>query len=384
MTPRSQCVLVLMLSVPWALCGCQADRRITLAELATREKDAAPSATASAPAPTSYPALADLQEYRIRPGDVLAVKMVGLFEERYQPLLLDLRVYVDGDIVLPIVGRVAVGGMTLGDAELAIMNAHVPRVVKDLSVFVQLSGPETTTVLVQGAVTAPGLVRLNQNQRNLLFAVSLAGGFTTTSSGHIQFQPIDGRRSATTFNLNDPNDVRAMLAAPPLDSGDIINVEPENESAVFVSGLVMRPGPILIPPKSRISLLRALAAAGGLPEYIDVKEATLVRRLDDGTDAHVKLPLKDILAGTAPDVDLRPGDVLNLPFTADTFVQQWAKNNLLLGPFNLSLHYDPLAQYNANRALDQNNNNGGVAGAVRQSLGSTIPNVIVPPVSTVR
>lgn len=361
-----------------ASAACAPDRRISLdelAELETREPEPAP------PPPAASLSLSELTPYRIRTGDVLTVKLVGLFEDRYQPTTIEVRVHRDGQINLPVVGPIPIAGMDFAEAEQAILAAHVPRIVKDLAVFIELGRAETTSVLIDGAVAAPGIVRLADNERNVLYAITAAGGLTTASSGVVIHKPIDPQRPPERYNLHEVNDVRRLLAAPPLRSGDTLMVEAAAESAIYVQGLVNRPGPILVPRRAKLSLLRAIAAAGGLPEYLAVKEATLVRRMADGQQVQVRLPLGDVMSGVAPDVDLESGDLLVVPYTTETFVQQWAKANLLLGPFNVGLRYDPLAQYNANRAIDADrNDDGSVSSAIRQSLGSGIPGAVVPPV----
>jgi polysaccharide export outer membrane protein len=378
-------VLTVFLSV---LSAC-ADKRISVAELTEREK----AVTETPPAPVDLAALAltDVHPYQVRPGDILSIRMFGLADERYTPVALDLRVHDDGRIVPPLVGPIEVQGLTLNQVEQAIIAAHVPKVVKDLSVYVQLADAEMTTVLVFGAATTPGLVKLRQNERNILYALAAAGGFGETAtagglsrdiSGRVRYRPINPAQEEVVYNLADMNDLRRALQAPPLESGDLLIVEAAESSAVYVDGVVNRPGPIMIPPRSTLSVLRAVMAAGGLRDYLDVKDATLIRTGANGEDVHVQLNLSEMLAGRKPDVALLAGDILHIPYTVDTFMQEWFFRNLIPGPFNVGLHYDPLAQYNANRALQQNTGNGGVLQGIRSTLGSTLPQTFIPPVAT--
>jgi hypothetical protein len=102
----------------------------------------------------------------------------------------------------------------------------------------------------------------------------------------------------------------------------------------------------------------------------------------DGRQVFVKLELDKILSGAVPDVALHPGDVVHVPTTAGTFAQEWFLRNVLLGPFAVGVHYDPLAQYNANRAIDAANNDSLEQGLI-QSIGSGIPGIFVPPAPVV-
>ncbi len=369
--------LLLLALIPlWG--GCQRDVRISLAEL--REREERTAAAAPVPVAEDELALTDVRPYVIGVGDVLAVRMKGLLEDRYAETILQVRVHKDGTISMPIVGPVQVAGLDLADAEEAVLAAHVPSVVKDLSVYIELSGPEATTVIVMGAVMTPGLVKLRQNERSLLYALAAAGGFTSLSSGCVRVRPVDAERAETVYRLTDLNDVRRALHSPPLQSGDVLVVEAADSSAVYVSGLVNRPGPILLPADSSLSVVRAVTAAGGLRDYITVRDATLVRSLSDGSQVQVKLALNEILSGRESDVDLRPGDVLMVSHTLETFAQEWVLHNALLGPFQVSLRYDPLAQYNANRAISANRSGNLLSQGIVSSLVSGIPAAVAPQV----
>ena len=115
---------------------------------------------------------AQLGPYRIGPSDVLTVSWAG---GEGVPPALDSRVDGNGAIELPIVGEVVLLDKTLEEAEDQIHDAYVPAVFQEAVVHVNLLEPDTTNVLVVGAVTNPGLVQLRRNQRNLLFAIVAAG-----------------------------------------------------------------------------------------------------------------------------------------------------------------------------------------------------------------
>ena len=181
------------------LSACTADKRVTLAELEQLEQAA--TQTETVPVEHQELALTEIKPYRVVPGDVLSIRMFGLLEDRYAATTLDLRVHDDGTILPPVVGPIKLAGLTLSEVDQALIAAHVPKVVKDLSVFVQLANAESTTVLVQGAAAAPGLVKLNQNQRNTLYALASAGGFATTSSGRVHLRPIRPEREEIINSL---------------------------------------------------------------------------------------------------------------------------------------------------------------------------------------
>jgi len=367
--------------------GACADRRISITELESLEER-----TRQVPQrhvePTAL-ALTEFKPYTVAVGDVLSIRMYGLMEDRYAPTTLELRVQDDGTIQMPVVGPVRVSGLSLREIEQAIMAAHKPGVVKDLSVYVQLVAPETTTVLVLGAVASPGLVRLKHNERNLLYALAAAGGFGSTAtaggfssatSGRIHLQPIRPERQPATYNLSDINDVRLALASEPLESGDMVIVEPAEATAVYVTGLVNAPGPVPVPVNGSLSLVRTIAAAGGVRDFLDPPEATLWRRLADGQQVRVKVNLADVLGGRSPDIALRAGDVLDVPHTPETRFREWFASNIRIGPFGVTAVYDPAAEYRARVLRGDTGEGGTIRRSILYRLGTGAADMLIPPV----
>lgn len=359
----------------WSAGGCK-DNRITVGEMKQIEAHLAQrDPVAVDPAQL---ALTDMHPYRIRPGDVLAVRMVGLQQDRYAMTPLQVRVYADGKISLPVVGNVQVGGLELGAAEQAIIAAHVPSVVKDMSVYIELTGPEATTVFVTGAVNQPGILALRQNERNVIYAVALSGGFTPASSGRIKVTRIRPERGEIHLDLYDPNDLRRALLGPPLEPGDIVDVEAAEASVIYVTGVLNAPAPLMIPPRTELSLLRVLAASGGLTDFIGPNEATLRRRLANGDFVQVKLDLAKIQLGEAEDIALRAGDILEVPHTVDSRLRQWFAENIRVGPFGVTATYDPVADYRARILRNDRNDESVFRRTLLNTFGVGLSDLLVP------
>jgi protein involved in polysaccharide export with SLBB domain len=382
---RTACCAVLLVGF---LSSCAADKRITVAEMQSIEESARD--VTPVPVEPSTLALAELRPYTVGSGDVLAIRMYGLTEERYTPTTLELRVQDDGHILMPVVGPVRLAGLNLKQVEQAVIAAHTPAVVKDMSVYVQLVEPESTTVLVLGTVAMPGLVKLKHNERNVVYALAAAGGFGSTAtaggfssanSGRVHVRPIRPEREPIVYNLNDVNDMRLALLAAPLESGDMVIVEPAESNAIYVTGLVNAPGPVPVPANGSLSLVRTVAAAGGVRDFLDPPEATLWRRLPDGQQLRVKVDLAEVLAGNSADFALRAGDVLDVPHTPETRFREWVAANIRIGPFGVTAVYDPVADYRA-RVLrgDQYNTSGTLRRSLMYNLGTGFSELIIPPV----
>ncbi len=355
--------------------GCT-DNRMSFSEFQELERESA--AVEPVRVDPAVLGLTELRPYSLGRGDILSISLLGL-SGPYAETAVRARVHDDGRILLPLVGPLSVAGLTVAEVERRVYDAYVPQYVKDLTVFVELVGPETTTVVVVGATGQPGLVPLRSNERNILYAVARAGGFGPAGSGLVRVRPIDPDRPEETYDLADVNDLRRALTAPPLNSGDLVTVEPAPVSAIYVTGLLNAPGPIPVPKDGKLPISRAIAAAGGLVDFLEPQEATLWRRLPDGRQVRTRLVIADIMAGRAPDFDLLPGDLLEVPHTLDTRLRQWAAQNIRIGPFGVTAVYDPVADYRA-RVLRGDNGGDNWRRSLLHTLGTGVPELIVPPV----
>lgn len=351
------------------------DTRISPVELQRLETELAPPAAASQPVEYQSRYIA---RYRAVVGDVITTTFYGLeAESPYKSTILELRVQEDGTLVFPIVGPVPVAGLDAIGVEKAIREAHIPRVAKDLSIFVQFRETERTTVLVQGAVRQPGLIKLDDNERTPLHAIAAAGGFVREGSGRIDYKPIVSGRSTRSFDFTKVDDIRAALLSEPLESGDVLVVEETAESVVYVTGLLNRPAAIPVPRDGQLSVMRTIASSGGVVDFLDPEEATLWRKLGDGRQVRVRLDLAKIRAGESEDLALVSGDILDIPHTPASRFRQWFAENIRIGPFGVTAVYDPVADSRA-RILRDDQGNETVRRALLDVLGRGVSEVVVP------
>jgi protein involved in polysaccharide export with SLBB domain len=314
-----------------ASAGCS-EHRISLQEFIAMQQaePLSPATTQPAPLQEQEVSLLDheLGPYTVGAGDVLTVVVSGLDQAASLPSL-QVRVDRNGEIQLPQAGALKVAGLELEDVEDMIHDAYVPKYLRDAVVNVTVVSPETTNVLVTGAVTLPGLVKLRRTERNALYALIMAGGFTELASGEMTLRRIRRPGEEVTLNLTEPEQLRAALALAPLEHGDIIRVRAATPNTVFVGGLVMAPHPQSYPPGTQVNVLQAIAAAGGLRTDVTPREGTLIRRVS-GRDVQVKLDLDRISSGRDPNLVLASGDVLWVPDTIETRIQDWMNRNLFI------------------------------------------------------
>ena len=266
-------------------------------------------------------------DYRVGPSDELAIVLHGA---NGTPLFPPLAVRVDreGTIELPAAGVVKVLDMPLEDVEDAVKRAYIPGVYREATCFVTLVTAEPTNVFVIGAVATPGLVPLRRTERNLLFAIASAGGASESASGYATLRRLRDPGQELTLNLRDPVQLRAALTLDPLEHGDIVTVHAAMPNEIFVGGLVNVAGRQAYPPGVDMTVLQVLAAAGGLRTDVFPSEGTLVRRLPNGQDAHVKLNLNRIARGDDPNFMLAAGDILWVPETAGTRIWDFVNRSV--------------------------------------------------------
>ncbi len=261
-----------------------------------------------------------LSGYRLGPGDVITVT-VRTTSEQFAVEPARARLNDEGQIDLVMVGKLDVNDLTIQEAEAAIRQAYVPRYFREASVHITLEQAAPTRVIVMGAVTNPGLITLRRTDRDLLHAVIAAGGMSLMSSGQVTLQRLRQPDKTVTVDFTDPTGIKAMLTMEPLQSGDIIRVHPATPNTYYVGGLVNAPRPQTYPPGTTITVLQALAGSAGLRTDVTPSTATLVRRMPNGEDVHVKLNLKRVMKGDDPNIALKPGDILWVPETSLTKFQ---------------------------------------------------------------
>jgi polysaccharide export outer membrane protein len=245
--------------------------------------------------------------YRIGPRDQVRIEVFEV-----DALNGDFRVNEDGTIRLPLVGNVIAEGLT--EEELALRLKEVLETEKQLlqraSVSVQVTEFRSRPISVLGAVTSPG--NLNYPGRlTLLEALTLAGGLSGSQGETVQIlrRAANGLTDQVTISLDELL-VRAEPAVNiPIFANDLINVPPAQEVTVYLLGEVASPGAITFKSNERITLLAALAHAGGLTERASNK-IRIQRRGAGGEVEEKVIRYQRLIAGEVPDPELQPGDVV--------------------------------------------------------------------------
>lgn len=342
-------------AVTLLLAGCAKDHRISLSQFLAMQ--AGEATTAAAQIEDAPQGTIDLSQqmgpYRVGPGDVLQVTLTRADQTALFPPVLT-RIDRNGEVDMPVVGAVKVSELELEDVEDAVRGAYVPNVLTECVVHVDLATADTTNVLVIGAVGNAGLIPLRRTERNMLFAIVGAGGVSSAASGTATLRRIRNPNHVETVNLTDPVELNKALALAPLEAGDIVYVDAAQPSTVYVGGLVSRTGAQATPPGVNLTVLQAIAGAGGLRTDVTPTEGTLIRRLPSGRDVQVKLDMQRIATGRDPNISLLPGDILWVPDTLATRIEDFVNRNLFLRA-GMSVNYN----VSGTEFLNRNQQRGG-------------------------
>lgn len=145
--------------------------------------------------------------------DTLAVQVYQLPD-----LNRDLQVDRDGNVAMPLIGTLHAEGLTAPQLAQLITDKLADRYVRSPSVQVSVKNAIAKQIVVEGAVTRPGVFE-TRGQTTLLGAVAMAGGPNDTANVHrvVVFRYIGGKRQAAAFDLGT---IRKGLEPDPVVYGN--------------------------------------------------------------------------------------------------------------------------------------------------------------------
>jgi polysaccharide export outer membrane protein len=244
----------------------------------------------------------------IGPGDQIHVQVVDTPELEQHPRVTD-----SGEVPLIGAGNVKVSGLTPAAAASAIQSRLIAaHYMNHPDVVVSVEQYATQNISVLGEVRTPGAYPTG-TPRSVLDVLALAGGLTNIADRNILIQRRDDPTHPIHYNFS--NDAAQALATQVLiNPGDIVVVP--RAGVVYVLGDVNRPGGYAMSNnQSQLTMLQAIAVAGGLTKTAKQGHARLIRKLPDGSYSDRELSVGDLQQGKLPDIAMQSGDVLYVPFS---------------------------------------------------------------------
>lgn len=262
--------------------------------------------------------------YVLGADDGISVNVVDLAELDAKSLGV-VRIDHEGNIRLPIAGRIHAAGLSVENLEKGIA-ARLSDIMNNPEVSVAVAEYRNHPVSVLGAVKTPGVYQVT-GPKTIFELLSLAGGLNADASNRVKITravtsgplPLPGAHSDKTgeFYVAELNVKSVMEAKNPeenifVQANDVITVP--KADVVYVVGAVHKSGGIPLLEKEQISVLQAVSMAEGLDKEASGKSARILRQTGPGKErTEVMVNVEKILAGRAEDVSLQANDILFIP-----------------------------------------------------------------------
>jgi protein involved in polysaccharide export with SLBB domain len=263
------------------------------------------------------------ESYRLGPGDELLIEIIGIAGSASTTFVTP-----DGKLYSQNRAGARVKGMTLPELK-QMLEKELAKWYHSPNVSVSLSAVKSQRIWVLGRVVAPGVYPINR-PTTVLEAISTAGGLSVASTTSLsstgrstaeittETQEVADLRRA--FLIRDgkyvPIDFQGLIREGEMKNniyvkdGDYIFLPSTASSEVFVMGSVVTPRSIRF--NEELSLVAAIASAGGPTKYAHVQHVVIIR--GSLTEPQVAVvPYKDIVTGEARNVALKPHDIVWVP-----------------------------------------------------------------------
>lgn len=223
---------------------------------------------------------ASAADVQLGAGDVLKISVYGSPD-----LGLETRISEAGEITYPLVGNVALGGLSVSAAEKKLGGMlEKGGFLRKAQVNIIVTSLQSQQVSVLGQVNRPGRYPI-EGRRSVMDMLAMAGGVNADGGDSINLiRKRDGKTSREVIDIVEM--VRNADLNRDLDvaGNDVIFVE--RAPRFYIYGEVQRPGPFRL--ERSMTVLQGLSAGGGLTQRGTERGIRIKRR-----DAEGKLQVLD-------------------------------------------------------------------------------------------
>lgn len=241
------------------------------------------------------------QEVKLASGDVVRINVYG-----QEDLRTTARIDDKGAISFPLLGEVALGGLTTRQAELRIgdlLSRGNIVVNPQVNVFIEeRQNTESESVTILGQVRLPGRFPVDplagESAQTVIGLLALAGGLVQDAADRLVLtrQTSDGttQLEVDLIKLLRDGDLTQNHALLP---GDVVFVP--RMDVFYIYGEVRKPGRYRL--EHDMTVMQAISVSGGLTPRANDKDVRVWRRLENGEFEDRKVDVPEML---------RPQDVL--------------------------------------------------------------------------
>ena len=215
----------------------------------------------------------------------------------------------DGQVVLNVVGKVAVAGLSAAQIEAKLKSILESNFITKATVGVQVVEFASKPISVVGAVVRPGRIGAT-GSTTLIQAITEAGGL---AAGHgKEIYVLRTGRNGLSEQLSIDVEDLMVRGNPdlniPLAPNDLVNIPLDPPVTIYVMGEVMRPGKAQFRRSQNPTLLQAMADAGGPTDR--ASRRAIVKRMVGGKQETIVVNYRDIIRGKEKDLILQDNDTV--------------------------------------------------------------------------
>ncbi|MEM6884263.1 MAG: SLBB domain-containing protein [Verrucomicrobiota bacterium] len=223
--------------------------------------------------------------YRFKVGDQIIYRVVEDQDQEVRRIVMDT-----GEVTLPYLGKVAAKGFTAKEMAFKIKPLLEKEYYKNATVLLTLDTERKFRgkAYVFGAVSQPGAIQIPTDEvLTVSKAILKVGGFAPSADRttvRVERKTEDSKQSVI-INMAEVIDGGQSEKDITIEPNDFIVIANQSSRGrVFVSGQVMRPGPIPVPAEQPLTASDAILSAGGFQEFADTSKVRVIRKLGDGSD----------------------------------------------------------------------------------------------------
>jgi polysaccharide biosynthesis/export protein len=268
--------------------------------------------------PRELPQDAIRPNYVLGPNDQVLVRAPEVEEINERPFRID----AEGNINLPLLGRVRAGGMSVQELETDLVR-RLREYVREPQVIITVVQFRSEPVFFVGLFKNPGIYPL-AGRRTLVEMLTAIGSLQPNASRHIKVTRraeygaiplpnaiVDPEKKMSTVEISlgslreNVNPAEDILLQP----YDVISVA--RAEVVYVSGEVGKVGGIELGERDSISMAQALTQSGGFAKDANRSEVRVLRPIENtNRRAEIDINFKRVLEGKDNDFPLLPNDLL--------------------------------------------------------------------------
>jgi polysaccharide biosynthesis/export protein len=278
-------------------------------------------AAAQQPPPVTPEADQGRITYLLGPDDTVTIHAQNAADMSDKPFRVDAQ----GELKLPMIGRIHAGGLTVSQLETEI-TTRLKVYLEEPEVTVGITEFRSQPVSVVGAVSTPGVHQL-EGQKTLVEMLAIAGGLRQDAGPIVKLTrrlefgriPLPGavddpthQYSIAEVNLKSVMDAKNPEYNIPIRPHDVLSVP--HAEVVYVIGEVNHAGALPLNEGDSLSVLEAVSSSGGMLHTAAVSHARILRPVPGQQKrSELAVDLKKIMAGQSEDIPLLAGDVLVVP-----------------------------------------------------------------------